>query len=190
MSGRIIKSITEILALIIEMAPSRLSREDVEKALGSNPVLPKYLGEGGSHMAPPPGVPEEHYCLDCASKHASTAKILVREALQRAEGGEGVDLILAKVRGAYEELTGAEDDTQALSDEGIRALNSRIRELRKWMFDSGLLVEPSKDKIAEAYNRISALNDAVYGELEKRKAKLREFIGKVEERLQEIKKNL
>jgi len=187
--SKFVRNLIELFVMIIEMKPAHLKGEDVERILGKQPVLMKVLGEQ-SHRATPPGISEEHYCLDCASKHLSTAKILIREALQRAEKGEPPELVLAKIRGAYEELTGAEDDTQALSDEGIRRLNSQIRDLRKWFFDSGVLVETDKSKISEAFSRVASLNDTVYSELEKRKAKLKEFLGKVEERIQEIKEKL
>jgi hypothetical protein len=124
------------------------------------------------------------------SKHLGTAKVLIREALQRAEKGEPKEAVLGKVRGAYEELMGAEDDSQALNDERIRALNSQTRELRKWFFDSGVLVDADKTKIVEAMKRISTLNDAVYKELEFRKERLREFIGKAKERLEQLEKKL
>jgi gas vesicle protein len=143
-----------------------------------------------SHRATPQGVSEEHYCLDCCSKHLGTAKILLREALQRADKGEPKEAILAKVRGAYEELMGAEDDSQALSDERIRQLNSMIRDTRKWFFNSGVITEVDKSKIVEAFNKVSKLNDEVYKELEVRKERLKEFLQKTKEKIEQLQEKL
>jgi hypothetical protein len=194
---RLINAVIDLFAIVIDNAPRRISEERLSQLLGSNPVLPQLLGTPRSqpetprsHIATPEGVSEEHYCLDCMSKHLGTAKILIREALQRADANESKEAILGKVRGAYEELMGAEDDSQALKDERIRALNSQTRELRKWFFDNGVLVDTDKAKIAEAMNRISALNDAVYQELEARRERLKEFIGKAKKRLNELEEKL
>ncbi|MEM4977398.1 MAG: hypothetical protein QXT64_08750, partial [Desulfurococcaceae archaeon] len=127
---------------------------------------------------------------NCMSKHLGTAKILMREALQRAEKGEPSESVLAKVRGAYEELMGAEDDSQAINDEGIRRLNSLTRDLRKWFFDSGLLTTVNKAMIAEGFKRVSELNEQVYRELELRKERLREFIGKAKKKLEQLEESL
>lgn len=143
-----------------------------------------------SHIAAPAGQPVEHYCLDCASKHLGTAKILLREALQWAQKGEDPSRVLAKIRGAYEELMGAEDDTLATKDEGIRQLNTQIRDLRKWMFNSGILVEADVNRIAEAFEKVSQVNDQVYGELEKRKEKLLQFIQFAREKLERLEKEV
>jgi hypothetical protein len=123
---------------------------------------------------------------NCMSKHLGTAKILTREALQRAEKGEPREAVLEKIRGAYEELMGAEDDSLSLEDERVRQLNALIRDTRKWFFDTGVIVEPDKNKIVEALGRVSKLNDEVYSEYEKRKARLKEFIGKAKERLEQL----
>ncbi len=139
------------------------------------------------HMAPPPGMPPEHYCLECASKHVGTAKILLREALQRAEKGEPPELVLEKVRGAYEELMGAEDDTMSVSDEGIRKLNSMIRDLRKWFFTSGAIVKPDKTLITEAYSKIAQLNNTVYDEYARRLEKAVESMERVEAKMEALK---
>jgi cell fate (sporulation/competence/biofilm development) regulator YmcA (YheA/YmcA/DUF963 family) len=141
----------------------------------------------GGHMAPPPGMPAEHYCLECASKHVGTAKILLREALQRAEKGEPPELVLEKVRGAYEELMGAEDDTMSVSDEGIRRLNSMIRDLRKWFFTTGAIVKPDKNIITEAYSKITQLNNTIYDEYAKRLEKAIESMERVEAKMETLK---
>jgi hypothetical protein len=139
------------------------------------------------HMAPPPGMPPEHYCLECASKHVGTAKILLREALQRAEKGEPPELVLEKVRGAYEELMGAEDDTMSVSDEGIRKLNSAIRDLRKWFFTTGAIAKPDKNLITEAYSKIAQLNNAIYDEYARRLEKAVESMERVEAKIETLK---
>jgi len=185
---RLVSSVTDLVATLIENAPVKYSEEKLVKLLGPNPVLPQLLSSSQerSHIATPPGVSEEHYCYDCASKHLGTAKILIREALQRAEKGEPREAVLEKIRGAYEELMGAEDDTMSLSDERTRQINSMIRDTRKWFFDTGVIVEPDKNKIAEALSRVSRLNDEVYHELERRRERLKEFIGKAKEKLEEL----
>ena len=80
---------------------------------------------------------ELDYCLQCLEKHTQTAKVLMREAIQRAEvegiSSEGVQ---EKMRGVIEELVGAEDDSDTLINEGVRALNNKIRALRKKIWES------------------------------------------------------
>jgi len=112
-------------------------------------------------------------CLDCILKHVSTSKVLVREAKQRLAAGE-VKEALEKLRGAFEELTGAEDDATA---PGAALLSARIREVRKWFFDSGVLVRADESTAEEAGRRVSGLLDEVYRELEARKERLLEVIG-------------
>jgi hypothetical protein len=164
--------------------PGKEARTEAPQA-ETKPTATSEAPEG--HMAPPPGMPAEHYCLECASKHVGTAKILLREALQRAEKGEPPELVLEKVRGAYEELMGAEDDTMSVSDEGIRKLNSMIRDLRKWFFTTGAIVKPDKNLIAEAYARMSQLNNTVYGEYAKRLEKAIESMERVEAKMEALK---
>jgi hypothetical protein len=187
--SRIVSTFIDLIADAIENSKPSISEEKLNRLLGPSPVLTQVFSTSSgerSHIATPPGVSEEHYCLTCLSKHLGTAKILIREALQRAEKGEPREAVLEKVRGAYEELMGAEDDSQALSDERIRQINSQIRDLRHWFFDTGVIVEPDKNKIAEALGRISKLNDEVYKEYEARKQRLKEFIGKAKERLEQL----
>jgi len=187
--SRIVSTFIDLIADAIENLKPSISEEKLKKLLGTSPVLTQVFSASSgerSHIATPPGTSEEHYCYDCASKHLGTAKILAREALQRAEKGEPREAVLEKIRGAYEELMGAEDDTMSLSDERTRQINSMIRDTRKWFFDTGVIIEPDKSKIAEALSRISKLNDEVYTELERRKARLKEFIGKAKERLEQL----
>ena len=126
--------------------------------------------ERKSHIASPDKSPEGtlKYCIDCASKHLGTAKILAREALQRLDKGEPVDLVLEKVRGAYEELMGAEDDTQASDDPDVADLNRRVRDLRKWFFESGAIAKADRGLVLEALRRISELNDYTYKLIEEK----------------------
>jgi hypothetical protein len=188
--SRFVSTVFDLAATIAEHMPAKLDTDRLVKLLGPNPVLPTLLGAPRSHIATPPGVSEEHYCLDCSSKHLGTAKVLLREALQRIEKGEPREAVLEKVRGAYEELMGAEDDTLAVKDEGIRRLNSLIRDTRKWFFDTGVIAEPDKKLIAEAFEKVSRVNDEVYREYEARRQRLREFIGKAKEKLEELEAKL
>jgi hypothetical protein len=193
-AGRLISTIVDIIATYIENAPVKLDEKKLSEVLGANPILPQILSGSktvtGSHIATPPGVSEERYCYDCASKHLGTAKVLMREALQRAVKGEPKEAVLEKVRGAYEELMGAEDDTQSLSDERTREINAMIRDTRKWFYDSDVIVDTDKNKIAEALKRVDELNDTVYKELERRRARLQEFIGKTKQKLEQLEKRL
>jgi len=184
--NRLIATILDVIAITIENMPVRV---DTSKLHTSQSNV-EFSYTSRSHIATPEGMSTEKYCLDCLSKHLGTAKILMREALQRAEKGEDVKAILEKVRGAYEELMGAEDDSQALTDERIREFNAKIRDLRHWFFNSGVLVEADKNKIIEGLSKVSQLNDEVYAELEKRKHLLKEFIGKVKERIEKLESEL
>jgi hypothetical protein len=184
--NRLVATILDVIAITIENMPVRV---DTSKLHTSQSNV-EFSYTGRSHIATPEGISTEKYCLDCLSKHLGTAKILMREALQRAEKGEDIKAILEKIRGAYEELMGAEDDSQALTDERIREFNTKIRDLRHWFFNSGVLVEADKNKIVEGLSKVSQLNDEVYAELEKRKHLLKEFIGKVKERIEKLESEL
>jgi hypothetical protein len=195
---KIASPIIDLIALFIENAPVRISEDRLRELLGPNPAIKEFLSpvqpptpsSEKSHIATPPGVSEEHYCYDCASKHLGTAKVLLREALQRAVKGEPKEAILEKVRGAYEELMGAEDDTQALSDERTRQINSMIRDVRKWFYDSGVIVSTDKNLISEALSKVDRLNNEVYAEIERRRERLKEFLTKVEEKVKELKEKV
>jgi len=79
------------------------------------------------------------YCLECGEKHGNTAKVFLREALQRATvDGPESEGVMEKVRGIVEELTGYEADTnvEATLYPKIASLNSMARELRKSIFAS------------------------------------------------------
>ena len=71
------------------------------------PTLPK------PSVTPKPEKPHSHelytgkldYCVECAVKHSQTAKVLMREALQRASAGSSSnESVQEKVRGVVEEL--------------------------------------------------------------------------------------
>jgi hypothetical protein len=183
--NRIVAMVVEVIATAIENMPVRV---DTSKPHTSQPAEFSYVGR--SHIATPEGTSSEKYCLTCLSKHLGTAKILMREALQRAEKGEDTKAVLEKVRGAYEELMGAEDDSQALTDERIREFNAKIRDLRHWFFNSGVLVEVDKNKIVEGLSKVAQINDEVYTELEKRKQLLTEFIERVKEKIEKLEGEL
>ena len=75
------------------------------------------------------------YCVECCSKHSQTAKVLMREAIQRAQVGSPSDLgVLEKVRGAVEELVGFEDDSDTVKNEKVSTLNNLSRTLRKLIY--------------------------------------------------------
>jgi gas vesicle protein len=193
--SRVLKAVIDVIATVIENTPPRISEERLVQLLGPKPIVselfkPIQQPEAKSHIATPPGTSQEHYCYDCMSKHLGTAKILLREALQRATKGEPREAVLEKVRGAYEELMGAEDDSQSLTDERTRQINSMIRDTRKWFYDSGVIVEVDKNKIAEALQRVSNLSDEVYKEIEARKERLLQFIQKTKERLEKLEQSI
>jgi hypothetical protein len=181
MSSRIVRAIIDLIALVLDNYHPKPNEKELESLLEKRKEatkelalaqlqlqLPQQKEAEKSHIAPPPGMSVERYCLDCTLKHVATAKVLAREALQRAEKGEDIKLVVEKVRGVYEELTGAEDDSQAVMDEEMRALNSKVRDTRKWLFDSSVLVSPDKNKVAELMAKVSELEEKVYAELEKR----------------------
>jgi DNA repair exonuclease SbcCD ATPase subunit len=199
--NRLVGLALELVSILVENSEPSISVEELKTILGENPQLPEFYRRtegvvsststpGKSHIATPKGESTEKYCLDCMSKHLGTAKILIREALQRAVKGEDPQAILEKVRGAYEELMGAEDDSQSLSDPRIQELNKMTRELRKWAFNSGVLVEPDKELISQFAEKINQLNDEVYNELSARKQRLYEFLTKAKERLEKLQKEL
>ena len=77
------------------------------------------------------------YCLECSEKHGQTAKILLREALQRATAdGPDSEGVVEKVRGVVEELSGFEDDTNTVENPKVSVLNNMAREIRKTIYAS------------------------------------------------------
>jgi len=114
----------------------------------------------------------EHYCFECATMHLGTAKVLLREAVERFDRGGPKEVIAEKVRRAYEELLGAEDDLRSVYDQRVRELHNKVEDVRKWVYRSGLLASPSKELAAEALSRLSKVSEEVYRELEAKKDRL------------------
>lgn len=110
------------------------------------------------------GQSELDYCIECAVKHSQTAKVLMREALQRAEADtprtEGVK---EKVRGVVEELSGMEDDTKAEKNEKVIQLNSAVRELRKHIFSTQAEIGGADlETLKEIKQKLDGLVDEIY----------------------------
>lgn len=104
------------------------------------------------------------YCIECSVKHSQTAKVLMREALQRAEADDpSSEAVQEKVRGVIEELTGMEDDTDTVENENVRALNAAARELRKDIYSSKAEIGGTNlDTLREFKEKIDALVDQAY----------------------------
>ena len=83
-----------------------------------------------------PGQGEIDYCIECAVKHSQTAKVLMREALQRAEAeNPAIEGVKEKIRGVIEELSGMEDDTDTKTEnKNVTTLNNAARMLRKHIY--------------------------------------------------------
>lgn len=104
------------------------------------------------------------YCIECSVKHSQTAKVLMREALQRAEAGDpNQEGVKEKVRGAVEELCGLEDDTTTVSNEMVSALNISARELRKFIYTKGAeMGKASVEDLREIKGMVDKLVEASY----------------------------
>ena len=104
------------------------------------------------------------YCVECAVKHSQTAKVLMREALQRAEAGSPSDKgVQKKVRGVVEELVGMEDDTDTVQNDKIATLNSLARTLRKFIYGKAAEVgTASVEDLREIKGLVDKLVDATY----------------------------
>lgn len=101
---------------------------------------------------------------NCAVKHSQTAKVLMREALQRAESN-GVDTegVKEKVRGVVEELSGLEDDTTTVSSQQVIILNGASRDLRKFIYESRAEIGGAKiSTLREIKTMIDQLVEATY----------------------------
>ena len=132
----------------------------------------------------------EAYCFECATMHLGVAKVLLREAVERFDRGGPKEVIEEKVRRAYEELLGAEDDLRSVSDPRVKELHNKVEDLRKWVYRSGLLASPSKELVAEALSRLSKISEEVYEEVEARKEKLLLGLKKLKERIEEVERRL
>jgi len=107
---------------------------------------------------------ELEYCIECSVKHSQTAKVLMREALQRAETGKPGDAgVQEKVRGVVEELCGLEDDTDTVSNEMVTTLNTSARALRKFIYAKGAEVgKASREDLREIKGMVDQLVEASY----------------------------
>lgn len=111
------------------------------------------------------GQTKTSYCLECSEKHGSTAKVLMREAIQRAEVCTCTDSdgVLEKVRGVVEELSGMEDDTNTTENEKVIALNSLARDIRKEIFALKAEVGGATiEELREIKDKLDALVEQVY----------------------------
>lgn len=110
------------------------------------------------------GQSDVSYCAECSVKHSQTAKVLMREGLQRAEAGKPGDLgVKEKVRGVVEELCGLEDDTTTVSNEMVLALNTSARELRKFIYAKGAeMGKASLEDLREIKGMVDKLVEASY----------------------------
>ena len=110
------------------------------------------------------GQSDLEYCIECAIKHSQTAKVLMREALQRAEAGDpGLEGVKEKVRGVVEELLGLEDDTDTVDNEMVTALNTSGRELWKFIYTTGAeMGKASMEDLREIKRMVDQLVEASY----------------------------
>lgn len=104
------------------------------------------------------------YCIECAVKHSQTAKVLMREALQRANAGDpALPGVMEKVRGVTEELCGLEDDTSTVDNKRVVSLNTMARELRKTIYTSGAELGTAKTEDLEKIKKMTdVLVEATY----------------------------
>jgi hypothetical protein len=104
------------------------------------------------------------YCLECAVKHGQTAKVLMREALQRAEASDpSAEGVKEKVRGAVEELSGFEDDTNTVENQTVIDLNQKARDLRKLIYSKQCEVGACQiEDLRDVKKLINILVDEVY----------------------------
>lgn len=124
------------------------------------PPLPSRKPTGRSYE----GQTELSYCIECMEKHSITAKVLMREGLQRAEAdtpsSPGVQ---EKVRGVVEELAGFEDDSDTVENERVIALNTMARSLRKYIYTTGAEIgKASVTELRKIKAMIDQLVDATY----------------------------
>jgi len=120
---------------------------------------------GMSHLSYE-GQSEVDYCIECAVKHGQTAKVSMREALQRAEseGNPASEGVKEKIRDIVEELTGTEKDTDtALENENITMLNTHARDLRKYIYSTKASIGGADiDTLREIKARVDQLVAEIY----------------------------
>lgn len=105
------------------------------------------------------------YCLECCEKHGQTARVLMREAIQRCEtSGCDTDGVKEKVKGVVEELMGIENDsTSVMSNERVDAINNVARLLWKDIYASGAeLGHANNEKLKEIKIKLDGLAELVY----------------------------
>ena len=104
------------------------------------------------------------YCIECAVKHSLTAKIAMKEAIQRAYAGDpGLEGVKEKVRVAVEELCGLDLDTETVDNEMVAALNTSSRALRKFIYTTGAeMGRASREQLEEIKGMVDQLVEASY----------------------------
>ena len=108
------------------------------------------------------------HCIQCAVKHSQTAKVLAREALQRAEVDSPSDMgVQEKIRGVVEELSGLEDDTDTVAKgedaDKVRQLNATGRTLRKHIYATRAEIGGGDlETLKEIKGMVDQLVDATY----------------------------
>lgn len=131
-------------------------------SLPPGPMLPTSTKEE-DHLSYE-GQSDVSYCIECAVKHSQTAKVLMREAVQRAQAGSpSSDGVQEKVRGVIEELSGYENDTMTVKNEKVASLNDLGRNLRKFIYMTNAEVGgASIENLREIKDMIDKLVDATY----------------------------
>lgn len=111
----------------------------------------------------------EEYCFECMEKHLQIAKVLLGEALQRAEEkGTKHESTYERIRKAITELAGFETDTNGQANEKIQKLNSLARKLRKDVFSKKLAIGlGTKEDIADFRRSVDGMLNDVYAIIEK-----------------------
>lgn len=104
------------------------------------------------------------YCIECAVKHSQTAKIAMKEAIQRAYAGDpGLEGVQEKVRVVVEELCGLDIDTETVDNEMVTTLNTLGRELRKFIYTTGAeMGRASREQLEEIKGMVDQLVEASY----------------------------
>ena len=104
------------------------------------------------------------YCVECCSKHSQTAKVLIREAIQRAQADSPSSPgVLEKVRRAVDELMGFDDDSDTVKNEKVSTLNSLSRTLRKFIYAKKAEIGgASLEDLREIKDMMDKLVDATY----------------------------
>lgn len=113
------------------------------------------------------GQSELSYCVECGVKHSQTAKVLMREAIQRAEAASPSSIgVMEKVRGVVEELCGFEDDTEQTGPDQnmeVTSLNTAARSLRKFIYTTRAEVGgASLEDLHEIKSMVDKLVDKTY----------------------------